>query len=66
VVRAELLAADGYRVPGFTKAESAVVRGDSLRHVLKWKGGGINKLPRAIYSVRLHLENAEVFAVTFE
>jgi hypothetical protein len=65
-VRAELLTADGYRVPGFTKADSTALRGDNLRHVLKWKGGGINKLPRANYSVRLHLENAEAFAVTFE
>jgi hypothetical protein len=65
-VRAELLTADGYRVPGFTKAESAALRGDNLRHILKWKGGGINKLPRGSYSLRLHLENAEAFAVTFE
>ncbi|MBI5773242.1 MAG: hypothetical protein HZA89_05795 [Verrucomicrobia bacterium] len=65
-VRAELLTADGYRVPGFTKADSAALRGDNLRHVLKWKGGGINKLPRATYLVRLHLESAEAFAVTFE
>jgi hypothetical protein len=65
-VRAELLTEDGYRVPGFTKAESAVLRGDNLRHGAKWKKGNLAKLPRANYLLRLHLENAEVFAVTFE
>jgi hypothetical protein len=61
-----LLTADGYRVPGFTRAESAALRGDSLRHVLNWKDANLARLPRAAYSLRLHLENAEAFAVMFE
>lgn len=63
-VRAELLDADGFRVPGFTKAESSVLHGDSLRHVIEWKGGDLAKLARAPHMLRLHLENATVFAVT--
>ena len=65
-IRLELLDADGYRMPGFTRGDSAVLTGDSLRHVAKWKRAELSALPVGEYSLRLHLHKATVYAVTFE
>ena len=59
----ELLTADGYRVRGFTKDDARVIIGDDLEHRLAWKNTTMRKLPPGDYRLRLHLENAEVFAI---
>lgn len=60
----ELLDADGRRVRGFTRDDAVPLHGDSLRHVVKWKNRDMTMLPPGRYHVRLHLENATVYALT--
>lgn len=60
----EILDAQGYRIHGFARRDAIPVHGDSLRHPLKWPGKQISQLPHGQYILRLHLENAEVFAVS--
>lgn len=64
-IRAELLNADGYRIRGFSKDDAVVIKGNSLRHKVTWKDRDIENLPAGKYRIRLHLENAEVFALTY-
>ncbi len=63
-VRVELLTADGYRVRGFTQDDAEPLTGDSIRHVVSWNGKQFTDLPPGRYMLRLHLQNAAVFAVT--
>jgi len=42
------------------------IRGDALRHAVAWKGQTLRDLPPGLYSLRLHLAQAEVFAVTLK
>jgi len=65
-VRVEILNEDGYRLPGFTKDDAVPVAGDELRLPAVWKEKSLNELPPGRYKLRLHLNNAEVFAVTIE
>jgi hypothetical protein len=65
-IRVELLTEEGYRVRGYSKDDAAALRGDSLRHKVTWKGGGIDKLAPGRYMLRLHLEGATVYAVSFQ
>ena len=65
-IRAEILNSDGYRVRGYSKDDAVVIEGDSLRHKVAWKSKDISSLPAGNYKIRLHLENAEVFAVTLK
>jgi hypothetical protein len=65
-VRAELLTPDGYRVRGFSKDDAVALRGDSLRHQVRWKDRTLGSLPAGRYLLRLHLETAAVFAVTLK
>jgi hypothetical protein len=63
-VRMELLDDQGYRMRGFSREDSQPASGDSLRHPVAWNGKTLRDLPPGRYMPRLHLENAEVFAVT--
>ncbi|MEP6662485.1 MAG: hypothetical protein ABJC04_02370 [Verrucomicrobiota bacterium] len=65
-IRCELLTEDGFRVRGYSKDDAVSLRGDSLRHRVAWKENDLGKLPSGRYMLRLHLENAEVFAVSFD
>lgn len=65
-VRAELLDEDGYRVKGFTASDAVPLHDDGLRQRVTWKGVTVSQLPARRYHLRLHLDNAEVFAVTFQ
>lgn len=65
-VRVELLTEDGYRVRGYSRDDAAVLQGDSLRHQVRWKERGLDQLPRGRYLLRFHLDNAAVFAVSFQ
>lgn len=63
-VSAELLDLDGFRVPGYDKAASVPLQKDALRSRLAWKGRKLSELKPGSYHIRLHLQNAAVFAVT--
>lgn len=65
-VRVELLNADGYRMPGFTRDDALPLRGDFLRQPARWKQSQLDQLPPGQYSLRLHLQRATVYAVTLE
>jgi hypothetical protein len=60
----ELLDENCFRVPGFDKANSSPLKEDALRFPLQWKDKKISELPPGRYHLRLHLQKAEVFAVT--
>jgi hypothetical protein len=62
----EALDADAYRIPGFRREEAVPISGDSLRHEPRWQSKTLADLPAGIYHLRLHLDNAEVFAITIE
>ena len=63
-IRVEILNEDGYRVRSFSKDDATPLTGDSLTHTVTWKNQVLKKLPPGRYMLRLHLDNAEVFAVT--
>ena len=70
----EVLDKDGYRLKGvvkgasspiYTKEMSIPIQGDSLRHQARWKHANMSfgLLPPGEYLLRLHLENATVYAI---
>ena len=63
-IRVEVLNDSGYRINGFTKADSVPMKTDSLRNISAWKSKSISQLAKGHYRLRIHLENAEVYAVT--
>jgi hypothetical protein len=65
-VRVELLDAAGYRLPGFTKADAIPLTGDQLRHRVAWQNGDLSQVPDQEITIRIHLDNAEVCALTLE
>jgi hypothetical protein len=62
--RVELLNEQGRRLHGFTRDDAQSISGDGLRHAVRWKDKSLTDLAPGRYMPRLHLENAEVFAVT--
>jgi membrane dipeptidase len=64
VTRVELLDKQGYRLEGFTKADAIPINDDGLRHSITWKNRDLKDLPPGEFMIRIHLENAEVFALT--
>lgn len=64
-IAVELLNEDGYRVRGFTRDDAVPLKGDSLRHKVAWKGQELSQLPPGRYTLRVHLDNATLYAVTF-
>jgi hypothetical protein len=62
-IRVELLDDRGYRVRGFSAADAIPIHGDSLRQAVEWNGTSFDRLPSARYLIRIHLDNAEVFAL---
>lgn len=65
-LRVELLNERGYRVAGFTKDDAMPIASDGLAQRVAWKKATTATLPAGDYMIRLHLENAEVFAVTLQ
>jgi hypothetical protein len=63
-VRVEILNDAGYRVRGFSRDDAVPLVGDALDHRVAWRERTLEQLPPGEYHVRLHLENAEVFAVS--
>jgi hypothetical protein len=62
-IRVELLTAGGYRMKGYTKDDAIPITGDNLRHSVAWKDRALEGLEKGKYLTRIHLHNAEVFAV---
>ena len=65
-VRVELLTAGGYRVAGYTRDQSVIITGNSLRHPVNWKRKTMADLAAGRYQLRLHLKNARLFALTIQ
>lgn len=62
--RVEVLNEGGYRIPGFTKDDAVPLTGDSPRHSAVWKQKSLRDLPPGRYMLRVHLAEAELFALT--
>ena len=65
-VRVELLDADGYRVRGYARDDATAIQDDGLRQAVKWKDKTVGDLPAGPYMLRLHLDNATLYAITFQ
>lgn len=63
-LRVEVLNEGGYRIPGFTKEDAVPLAGDSLRHSVAWKEKTLRDLPSGRHVLRVHLDQAELFALT--
>jgi hypothetical protein len=59
----EILDASGRRVPGFLREDAVEITGDALRHEVRWQEHDVGNLPDGEYMLRLHLDNATVFAI---
>lgn len=62
-IRVELLNEHGYRLRGFSREDAFPIVGNSLNHTVKWKDRSLNDLPEGHYLIRIHLNNAEAFAI---
>ena len=65
-IRVEILNNKGYRIRGYSKDDAIAIKGDSLRHKVAWKDRSISQLPPGEYMLRIHLDNAEIFALTIK
>ena len=63
-VRIELLNEDGFRLPGFTKDDAIPLTADGLRQEARWNERQLCDLPPGRYMIRVHLDRADLFAVT--
>lgn len=62
----EILNEDGYRLRGFTKDDALPLKADDLAFAAKWKEKKLADLPPGRYLLRIHLEQADLFAVTLK
>ncbi len=65
-VRLEILNEEGYRLRGFSKDDAVPLAGDSLTQSATWNEAKLKDLPTGKYLLRIHLDNAEVFALTIK
>ena len=65
-IRVEILSSDGKRVRGFSYDDAIPLTGDSLRHSIRWQARQVKELPPGSYLLRLHLNNATVYALTVQ
>ncbi len=63
-LQVELLTATGYRVGGFSMGQAVPMHKDSLRQLVEWNDKSIADLPAGKYQLRIHLNNAKLFAIT--
>lgn len=62
----EILNEDGFRLHGFTKEEATPLKGDSLAFAARWKEKELADLPPGNYLIRVHLLQAELYAVSLK
>ena len=65
-VSVEVLNEDGYRVRGFSKDDAMPVTGDALAAAVEWKEKTLAQLKPGRYMLRIHLDNAKLFACTLQ
>jgi hypothetical protein len=65
-VRLEVLDEDGYRLRGFTKEDALAMATDDLAHEARWKAKELRDLPPGRYLLRVHLDRADLFAITLK
>jgi len=63
-IRVEVLNSQGYRVRGFSKEDAEPIKGDSLSHDVRWNNRTVLDLADGFYLLRLHLDQATVYALT--
>jgi hypothetical protein len=65
-IRVEVMNEDGYRLRGYSQDDCTPIIGDGLRHAVVWKEKKLTDLPPGKYLLRLHLDNAAVYALSFK
>lgn len=60
----ELLDEDGFRIPGYDKANSTPLKKDTTRYRFAWQDKKLADLPPAKYHLRIHLQKATAYAIT--
>src|SRR5204863_5548927 len=59
-IRVEVLDEEGKLMRDLTREDAVPVKGDALRHEVKWNGKKLSDLPAGRYMLRLHLDRATV------
>jgi hypothetical protein len=62
----EVLNEEGYRVRGFSKEDAVPVTSDALAAPIAWKEKTLAQLQPGRYMLRIHLDNARLFACTLQ
>jgi hypothetical protein len=65
-VRVEILNEDGYRMRGFTKEDESTISENGLAIEASWQEKRIQDLPIGRYQIRIHLDRADLFAISFQ
>ena len=66
-IRVEAIDALGRVISGFSKEDCTPIRGDSVRHVVSWKGGpNCHQLQARPIKLRFHLKTASLFSFEFQ
>ena len=60
----EILNEDGWRVRGFSKEDATAITADTLSGAVAWKEASLRDLKPGLHMLRIHIENAKLFAVT--
>ena len=60
----EILDVDGFRVPGFDKANCIPLKKDTTRYRFAWKNKKLVDLSPEKHHIRLHLQKATAYAIT--
>jgi len=63
-VQVEILDEDGYRIRGFSQVEAKPLTTDGLALEAMWESHTLADLPPGRYLIRIHLNQAELYAVT--
>ena len=66
LILVEILNEDGFRVRGFSKDEAVPITADALVSEAVWKEKKLSDLKPGRYLLRIHLDNAKLFACTIE
>jgi hypothetical protein len=66
-IRVEAIDALGRVIKGFSKDECTPIRGDSVRHVVSWKGGpNCHPLQARPIKLRFYLKRASLYSFAFQ
>jgi hypothetical protein len=63
-IRVELLNTRGRKMRRFSADQCVPIQGNSLAHAVNWKDVSLGDLPPDRYIIRIHLDNATVFALS--